>query len=192
MLLLTIDCDFEDQRLCNYTIGLDSPDGIILPNLGFYPQIGSTPSTNTGPSVDATLGTAAGQYMYAEATSLEQGKNAWMVSSPFYSEASGNCPTSTCSVTFAYHMYGSGFSFATVATEVVFANATALVLEDYSGISSLDSWRTATVHIPPVDGPLRLRWRFARGGSTFADFAVDDVEFSSGCLRGESMRKYER
>lgn len=160
----------------------------MLPNLGFYPNVGSTPSSVKGPSTNAKPGSALGRYMYAEATNFETNRNSWIVSTPFYSKAGAACSTSVCSVSFKYHQYGNGFYIGAgasiVVAEMVKGDATTQLLMNIGAGGSSNSWWSATVDIPPVNGPLRIRWRVQRGSSWSAEFAVDDITFSAGCVTG--------
>ena len=61
---------------------------------------GSTPSANTGPSVDHTTGTGAGHYVYVEATMVPVGAKAHLASDVYKRSAD------TCALSFFYHMYG--------------------------------------------------------------------------------------
>ncbi len=74
---------------------------------------GSTPTSNTGPSVDHTLGTDRGHFVYTEASGAELGQTAflrsvWFQPPPAETYDRTSPHYETCKVRFSYHMYGSG------------------------------------------------------------------------------------
>ncbi len=71
-------------------------------NSNWSVDVGGTPSTATGPSVDHTLGTAAGKYVYFETSGGVTG-NVCIARSPVFNWASLAAPR----ITFWYHMFGA-------------------------------------------------------------------------------------
>ena len=69
-------------------------------NFDWTRDYGGTPSRNTGPSVDHTLGTSRGYYMYIETSGRTAGQKAQLLS-PLYIEGAPSC-----SFSFWFHMYG--------------------------------------------------------------------------------------
>nr|XP_054757011.1 MAM and LDL-receptor class A domain-containing protein 1-like [Lytechinus pictus] len=91
-----LDCDFEDQRFCQWTNGLnDEFDWIRVQ--------GGTPSASTGPLYDHTIGsTGSGYYVYIEGSSPQIAGDTAKLQSPVYT-TDGN---DVC-FTFWFNMYGT-------------------------------------------------------------------------------------
>ncbi|XP_035690046.1 MAM and LDL-receptor class A domain-containing protein 1-like, partial [Branchiostoma floridae] len=86
-------CDFETSDLCGYT--QDTTD-----DLDWTRNYGGSPTSSTGPSVDHTLGTSSGHYMYLETSVGSPGQVARLVSAPFPASGTPYC------LRFYYHMFG--------------------------------------------------------------------------------------
>ncbi|XP_073437949.1 MAM and LDL-receptor class A domain-containing protein 1 [Dendrobates tinctorius] len=92
-----LQCDFEDG-LCNWI--QDSDD-----DFDWTRHQGQTPTLDTGPMKDHTLGTAKGHYLYIETSEPQLYKNqAILLSSEI--EATVNNENKTCIFRFYYHMFG--------------------------------------------------------------------------------------
>lgn len=57
-----------ENTVCNLGLGLLNADNLIIDDIDWRVHNGSTASANTGPSVDNTLGTTSGKYIYLEAS----------------------------------------------------------------------------------------------------------------------------
>lgn len=87
-------CTFEDANICGYTQGKRD-------NFDWTRANGKTASANTGPPQDHTYGTAAGYYMYIEASRPRtRGQKARLITTD-------NPSTNGACLQFYYHMYGS-------------------------------------------------------------------------------------
>jgi PKD repeat protein len=129
---------------------------------------GATPSTNTGPDVDHTLGTAAGKYVYLEASTCF-GAEAQLVS-PCINLAGSTFPQ----LSFWYHMYGADMGELHVD---VMSNG-AWTLDAMSPITGNqgNSWRNATVNLLPYIGTVvNVRFRAMTGAAFASDIALDDI-----------------
>ncbi|XP_070567019.1 MAM and LDL-receptor class A domain-containing protein 2-like [Ptychodera flava] len=94
-----LTCDFESDQCGLTNDGLDTFDWLRTQ--------GSTITPGTGPSVDHTLGTALGYYMYADVTNQAVGSYA-RLTTPNHVQISGSC------LNFWYHMYGPDVGYLTV------------------------------------------------------------------------------
>lgn len=57
-----------EQEICPLTLGFINAENSVFDDIDWRVNNGTTPSNNTGPNVDNTLGTTAGKYIYLEAT----------------------------------------------------------------------------------------------------------------------------
>ncbi|XP_006817542.2 MAM and LDL-receptor class A domain-containing protein 1-like [Saccoglossus kowalevskii] len=154
-------CDFELDG-CGYQQGIND-------NQDWTRKSGPTDSTDTGPSVDHTTGTAQGYYIYVEGSIGLTGYTA-QIASPVY-EAS---PTANC-LRFWYHMYG-----ASMGTLSVYIND-----DDNVPLSQVftatgdhgDVWLEAEVDFQ-VDGRYSVIFENTRGGGYQSDLAIDDIQLS--------------
>jgi len=144
------------------------------PSTGFRWQVqsGTTSSTNTGPAVDHTTGTATGIYVYTEASSGSQGNEAFLTS-PCLDLAQMAAPE----MRFWYHMYGVDID--KLAVEVLFGG---VWTEVYSLIgpqqtAQADPWLEAVVSLTNYSGADRVRFKVTRGPSFDGDVSIDDVTF---------------
>ena len=147
-------------------------------------KAGPTPSNNTGPTADHTTGTAAGKYIYTEASAGAYQDEADMIS-PLM-DISG---LSNPSVTFWKHMFGQ--YTGTVALDVwTPTNGWQYNLWSQSGASQMSSaaaWDSVNVPLTNLaNDTIRIRFRAIRSfgpptvASATGDIALDDVYFQNG------------
>jgi hypothetical protein len=92
---LSVTCDFEEEHICGYQ---SDPKA----KFNWSRNKGNTLSTNTGPSVDVTTGTASGYYMYIETSAPQVRGDVARLISPIQANQNGKC------LYFWYHAYGAG------------------------------------------------------------------------------------
>ncbi|MCF8296181.1 MAG: T9SS type A sorting domain-containing protein [Saprospiraceae bacterium] len=137
---------------------------------------GGTPSAGTGPTIDHTLGTAAGKYMYTEAS----------VPAVLGEEASFLSPCINFSnfpnpvLKFWYHMYGDSIGSLNVD---VFSNGV-WTNNLWSKIGPQQAtqnaaWQTETIDLSGHSGVGKVRFRAIRGNDFTGDIAIDDIIISS-------------
>ncbi|XP_019616525.1 PREDICTED: MAM and LDL-receptor class A domain-containing protein 1-like [Branchiostoma belcheri] len=162
----TWSCDFETSDLCGYT--QDTANG-----QDWIRHSGPTPTTNTGPSVDHTLGTALGYYMYLE-TSVpgNQGDAARLVSSPFPANSAPYC------LRFYYHMFGD--STGTLNVYIRKQGILGTPVWTVSGNQG-NAWQFGHAQ---MDGSSSFNVVFeaVRGNGFRGDIAIDDVTVSDECV----------
>ncbi|MFH2095519.1 MAG: hypothetical protein ABIJ16_07435, partial [Bacteroidota bacterium] len=163
--------DFE-----TFTVGTGTiyPNGwSISPTSGYRWQVedGPTSSSNTGPTVDHTLGTALGRYFYTEASSGVSGSIAILIS-PCLDLSSMTNPQ----MKFWYHMYGS-----TIDTIWVDAFVGGVWIEDLYHLGGQhqtatgDPWLQAVVDLAPYSTLEKIRFRARRGTDFYGDISIDDI-----------------
>lgn len=93
-------CNFEDG-LCNWT--QDKQDDVF----DWTWIQGPTPTLNTGPWKDHTLGSVNGHYLFIEASTPQQFKDtAVLVSRTFQPTVNRSHGNRNCAFRFNYHMFG--------------------------------------------------------------------------------------
>ncbi len=138
---------------------------------------GYTPSANTGPLYDHTLGTNAGVYLYTEASNPSQAGDVANLISPCISlPASGNI-----NLSFWYFMYGSSITGLHVD---IFSNGAWIndlfTLTGQQQNSQNSSWQKANVSLASYLGnTVKFRFRVIRGADYKGDVAIDDVKIKS-------------
>ncbi len=142
----------------------------IDPTSGFtwYVDEGGTPSTSTGPTVDHTLGTSTGNYVYTEGSS--SGQYASLIS-PCLDLNSMTNPH----VKFWYHFYGS--SILSMYTEVNYGGVwyTVDTIQGQQQAQQSDPWLQHVVDLSGYSGIVKIRFRALKGASFYCDMALDDI-----------------
>ncbi len=139
---------------------------------------GGTPSANTGPSVDHTLGTSAGKYLFTEASNpAAQGDIANLVS-PCIDLSNANAGAR---LKFWYHMYGADITALRVD---IFYNGSWInnihTITGQKQSSSSAAWLQATVNLNLYTGnSVKLRFRVICGANYQGDIAIDDVSVTA-------------
>ncbi|XP_078575826.1 MAM and LDL-receptor class A domain-containing protein 1-like [Branchiostoma floridae x Branchiostoma japonicum] len=160
-------CDFETD-LCQYT--QDTTD-----DFNWTRDSGGTPTGTTGPTVDHTIGSSSGHYMYIE-TSLptQNGHTARLISSSYRVYPDGQC------LLFWAHMYGGQIIKGTVGTLKVFVKAGGTTTEIWSRSGNQgNQWFSVAVSIP-VTGSYQVIFEGAKGANAHGDIAIDDVSILQG------------
>jgi len=129
---------------------------------------GATASATTGPDVDHTLGTAAGNYVYLEASACFS-KTALMLT-PCFSIPTGGIHA----LRFWYHMYGSSMGELRVD---LFANGqwTNDIMPVIRGDQG-NAWRSRDISLAAYAGQnVLFRFRGTTGTNFYSDMALDDI-----------------
>lgn len=105
---------------------------------------GNTPSSNTGPNSDHTLGSKAGKYLFIETSaSRKPGDTARLRSSTMTK------PPGHCKLTFYYHMHGSNIGSVSVYVNQT-GSSRAVPIWSATGDHG-DAWRLAEATIGATD-----------------------------------------
>lgn len=130
-----------------------------------------TPSGGTGPSVDANPGTAAGNYVYLEASGSCSDQTA-ILQSPCIDLAGASA------VSFKYHMFGGnmGSLHLDVFADGVWNQDVMAAISGDQG----DIWQTQMVDLSLFSGQIiKLRFRGVTGNGFESDMALDDISVSN-------------
>jgi len=130
---------------------------------------GGTPSTGTGPTVDHTLGTNAGKYVYTEASNNCFGKTALLIT-PCIELTSAVMPV----FSFYYHMFGvdMGELHVDIFSNGVWVNDIVTPISGDQG----NQWLHRIVGLSNYNGQVvNLRLRGTTGNEFESDMALDDI-----------------
>ena len=155
-------CDFE-SGMCGYI--QDKAD-----QFDWAVHSGSTSTSGTGPTVDHTIGTGAGHYIYIESSSPNHPGDKARIDSPVYQATRGSC------VTFWYSMNGNQ-----IGTLSLYKNVNGLrgnPIWTLSGNQGL-KWRKAQATIISVRS-YRITFEGTVGSGYHSDIAIDDIDVSIG------------
>ncbi len=167
------NCGTSCTGSCNPAGGWKNADQYGFPQAGtdWLVEDGATPSTDTGPDIDHTVGSATGKYVYTE-TSGCNNVSGHLVSAIYdFSAVAGP------KISFWYHMYG-----ATMGTMHLDVDTTGLgnwVLDVTAPwTDNVNTWQQKDVSLAAYGGRpgVRIRIRAQTGTSFTSDMAVDDIE----------------
>lgn len=136
---------------------------------------GTTPSNDTGPSVDQSLGNSNGVYIFSEATNSSSGDIAELISPCLDVPASSSNP----SVSFYYHMYGSGMGTLHIDLNDgnTWINDITSPIVGQQHTSSSAPWSENTFDISSYKGStIQIRFRAERGSSFRSDMGIDNLQ----------------
>jgi hypothetical protein len=168
-----VQCGTTCGSACNLLSGWTNiTDG--TDNNNWLADQGGTPSSSTGPSIDANPGTSTGKYLYVEASSPCFNSTAILLS-PCFNISGLTNPT----FSFAYHMCGT--NMGSLHLEVSSDNCLnwtplmSLVGPQQPLVTS--PWLTGVVNLSAYSSStaLRLRFRGLTGPGFLSDMAVDDL-----------------
>ncbi|XP_006819777.1 neuropilin-1-like [Saccoglossus kowalevskii] len=160
-------CDFEAGEICGLTQSMDD-------DFDWELGAGSTPTENTGPSFDHTLGTATGHYLYIEGSNREIGNKANIITPILEYRSAHIC------VRFYYHMYGAHIGALNVYIGN-HGNSSDLLIWNMTSESE-DEWLKADIDMHLEDG-YRMTFEGIRGSNFRSDIAIDDIMVSHGLCR---------
>ncbi len=151
---------------------------------------GPTFSDDTGPAVDHTVGTAAGKYVYTEASQGGTGAVAELISPCIDIPNTAVNPM----VSFWYHMYGATINTLHFdlydGTNWINDITPALVGQQQSGTN--EPWLEKTIDLSSyVNSSIQIRFRAERGASFTGDIALDDFELLELVSLPVELTKFE-
>ncbi len=178
--------DFESQTpaagspACNGTYILTTDwVNVIGDNNDWIPRAGTAPYTFTGPTVDHTLGSAAGKYIYTAAYSVGNycySKTSYLVS-PLYNFSALTNPK----LEFYYFMYGATMGKLSVQVSTDGGATWSTDIFSKQGqqqTSNTAAWGHADLSLSAYAGMsnIKLRITSLSGISWSSDIAVDDIK----------------
>lgn len=159
------DCELT---VCNIGNGWINEVNNDQDDIDFRVNEGPTPSTGTGPDIDHTLGSAAGNYIYLEASVCFNKKSNLLTPCIDLTSAAGP------QMTFWYHMFGAnmGELHIDVFTQGGWVNDVIPAIVGDQG----NSWQQAVVNLLPWAGDvINVRFRAETGNDFQSDIALDDI-----------------
>ncbi|XP_076802493.1 MAM and LDL-receptor class A domain-containing protein 1-like [Clavelina lepadiformis] len=157
------DCDFEDNDFCTWT----SSTGV---QGSWTVQTGPTPTENTGPPSDHTLGSFAGHYAYTEADGLSQYAKSRLVSTEITIPTAGRC--------LQFYFYMNGENTGSLAVILRTPDGTESLAWSKSG-SRNDRWHQGQYFIS-TPGTFTVIFEGSRGDGIYGDTAIDDISLKVG------------
>ncbi|MFC1733650.1 S8 family serine peptidase, partial [candidate division KSB1 bacterium] len=132
-------------------------------------DIGGTPSGNTGPSTDHTLGSLNGRYIYLEASNGCYLKEAQLIS-PCIDLTNSHHPV----LDFWYHMYGT--EMGSLHVDVLKGTSWDIDVMPVINSNQGDLWRNETIDLSSYLGEIiNIRFRGITGAGYRSDIALDDI-----------------
>jgi hypothetical protein len=163
-----------DMELCTFENGFCRWISLPSAEVQWMRHQGSTPTRETGPSVDHTLGTENGYYIYFESSSpAQRGDRAILQDKPILPGVT------VCGIYFWYHMYGQVTGTLTVTLQPL-DGGDAVTLWELSGEQE-NRWLEAKVQFPSLDGNHHFQVMFTatRANGYVGDIALDDIQYKS-------------
>ncbi len=141
---------------------------------------GGTPTAATGPTVDHTLGTTVGKYVYLETNTACQTQSAVMLSPLFDVSGMTNDPV----LSFWYHMHGAAMGRLTVEVEDPAGSnnwVTVFTRLGQDQTSEAAAWKNVSLPLSSLSGTdFRARFTGQGIGGFTSDMAVDDICVTEG------------
>ncbi|MEM6261118.1 MAG: T9SS type A sorting domain-containing protein [Bacteroidota bacterium] len=165
---------------CALGDGWENMTNGVEDNIDWRTDVGGTPSTGTGPAVDALPGTATGKYLYLEASGC-YGQVALLKSPCIDLRALTNA-----SISFSYHMYGS--AMGELHFDVLADGDWDLdVMTPITGNQG-NQWYNQTVFLNAYAGKvIEVRFRGITGNSYQSDISLDNINIDGSALDTEIL-----
>ncbi|RMZ97804.1 MAM and LDL-receptor class A domain-containing 2-like [Brachionus plicatilis] len=171
------DCTFELEGLCGWSNLKDDVFDWLL-------HQGPTVSSSTGPSIDHTLNSDKGTFIYIETSSPRKENDIARLASETWSSTNSLC------FTFWYNAYGR--TIGSLKVYIADSNSTLQnLIWEISGQQSNDStdWKQGVVSVS-YDQDFKLIFEGKVGTSITGDIAIDDIviiENATSCIRQPSF-----
>jgi PKD repeat protein len=156
------------QTNCTLTNGWVNLPNNVSDQIDWRTNNGTTPSANTGPTIDHNPGTAAGKYIYLEASACFQQEG--IAISPCFDLAGTFNPR----FDFWFHMWGTTMGQLNVDVFVndQWQNNVIPVISGNQG----NAWQMASVDLTPFAGQMiNIRFRGVTGSDYMSDIVIDDI-----------------
>jgi hypothetical protein len=158
--------------LCGFEKNLCTWYNLMSNNVNWVRRQGSTPTSNTGPTSDHTIGTPQGSYIYIEASGVPAGSSA-VLSSPKYLSAHKDCV-----ITFAYHFYGTDIG----TMNLIIRDTKSQKLRNLWTMSGDqgNGWHVASVALGVTPNhPFVILFNATHASGYLGDMALDDIDFKN-------------
>jgi len=167
--------DFESEPTC--PTGCGSPCPLIgnwvnslNDDIDWTVDEGGTPSGNTGPNVDNTIGDATGNYLYTEASGCNLSEAVLL--SPCLDINGLVNPT----LSFYYHMFGAnmGNLYIDINSGGIWTSFDSIIGQQQ--LNQIDPWLKASLDLSSFPGIIRVRFRGITDLGFQSDMAIDDIK----------------
>ncbi|KAM4705173.1 MAM and LDL-receptor class A domain-containing protein 1 [Rhinophrynus dorsalis] len=158
-----LQCNFE-EGLCNWKQDFDD-------DFDWTRNQGSTPTPDTGPMKDHTLGTGKGHYLYIETSVPQVYQNQAVLLSPEI-DATVNNANKTCIFRFHYHMFGKQIYSLAVYKRIMRNSRGNLLWQTFGNKGN--RWLKKTLHINSSQ-PFQLLIVGMVGDGFTGDIGIDDL-----------------
>lgn len=146
---------------------------------------GGTQTGNTGPTVDQTLGTVDGNYLYIESSTPCNPSKEAILTSQCIDVSTINTPQ----LTFWYHMFGASTGVLYIEVDTAGLWYTVDTLLGQQQLQGTDPWLKRSVTLPSISGTIRVRLRGVTGTGVFGDMAIDDLTIRETPLNDVSVQE---
>ncbi|XP_022108965.1 MAM and LDL-receptor class A domain-containing protein 2-like [Acanthaster planci] len=142
-------------------------------------QQGPTPTVDTGPNFDRTLGSRGGHYIYSSLGKGSEGDNAILIS-PLVSPGGLKLGNNWC-FSFWYNMFGGDMGMLNVYRFPVWGNASeGELIFSWSGQCTTNvEWLKARVCVPNATSEFEIALEAVRGDGYRSDIAIDDIKIDA-------------
>jgi len=154
--------------------GDDAVPAIATHQVDWTVDVGGTGSGNTGPSVDHTLGTAAGKYIYAETSCSGTGfpTREFDLVSPWLNLTA----YPNVQLAFWYHAYGTTMGNLDVQVRVGSLSPWTTIIGPIT--DNVDLWQESSICLPGGIDSVQVRFTYISGTSFGGDIGLDDISIS--------------
>jgi len=165
-----------EQTNCSLINGWSNLDNGQADDVDWRTNNGNTPSNNTGPSTDALPGTAAGKYLYLEASGDCEFQEAQLLT-PCVDLASAVAPE----LRFSYHMFG--FSMGQLHVDILADGVWHVdVIQPLVGNQGFQ-WLEQSINLAPFIGQtINVRFRGITGGDYASDISIDAISIQEATI----------
>ncbi|XP_040023689.2 MAM and LDL-receptor class A domain-containing protein 1 [Gasterosteus aculeatus] len=166
-----LQCNFE-RGLCGWRQEVSGGDVFDWTRVQ-----GPTPTINTGPLKDHTLGTSLGHYLYIESSAPQEFKDTAVLLSRVFQptrQRGENAPGQHCVFRFHYHMYGSHVFCLAVYLRTAASSRGSMLWVRYGAQGNL--WHRKTLYLASAR-PFQILIEGTVGDDFNGDIAIDDLSF---------------
>ncbi|XP_058525682.1 MAM and LDL-receptor class A domain-containing protein 1 [Ochotona princeps] len=166
----TDEADCAPELQCNFEEGLCNWEQDTEDDFDWTRNQGSTPTLNTGPMKDNTLGTAKGYYLYIESSEPQMFENKAVLLSPILNVTGKE----GCTFRFHYHMFGKHV-YRLAIYQRIWSNTKGELLWQIFGNQS-NRWIRKNLSISSKQ-PFQILLEASVGDGFTGDIAIDDLSF---------------
>ncbi|CAF94587.1 unnamed protein product [Tetraodon nigroviridis] len=166
-----LQCNFE-EGLCSWTQEQSGGDVFDWTRIQ-----GPTPTFNTGPWKDHTLGTISGHYLYIESSEPQQFKDTAVLLSRLFQptvQRSKDPSSAHCVFRFHYHMFGSHVFCLAVYMRTTATGRGSVLWVQYGNQGNM--WHRKTLYLSSSK-PFQILIEGTVGDDFKGDIAIDDLSF---------------